>query len=94
MNFVLYTWKNELVLKIMHRYKYDRILQVLNKICTPKFTKAQPKRSLGDFVTPCYKLFVIKDVFFHKDQLGIGVWCRKPQEIGQNWILEPIFSEI
>ena len=38
--------------------------------------------------------FIVKVVFFQKDQLGIGVWWGKPWEMGQNWILEPLFSEI
>ena len=47
----------------------------------------------------CYHLlpricFIVKVVFFLKNQLGIGVWWGKPGEMGQNWILEPLFSEI
>ena len=37
---------------------------------------------------------MIKNVFFHKDQLGIGPHVRKWREMGQKWILEPLFSEI
>ena len=47
----------------------------------------------------CYHLlpricFTVKVAFFQKNQLGIGVWWGKPGEMGQNWILEPLFSEI
>ena len=40
------------------------------------------------------KCFIWKDAFFQKDQLGIGLWCGKPGDMGKNWILEPLFSEI
>ena len=37
---------------------------------------------------------MIKVGFFQKEQLGIGLPGRKWAEIGQKWILEPLFSEI
>ena len=40
------------------------------------------------------KCFIWKVAFFQKDQLGIGPIWRKSEEIGQKWILEPLFSEI
>ena len=36
----------------------------------------------------------VKVAFFQNDQLGIGVGCGKLWEMGQKWILEPLFSEI
>ena len=35
-----------------------------------------------------------KVAFFQKHQLGIGPIWRKSEEIGQKWILEPLFGEI
>ena len=32
--------------------------------------------------------------FFKKNLLGIGPLGRKWEEMGQKWILEPLFSEI
>ena len=40
------------------------------------------------------KCFIWKVAFFQKDQLGIGPIRLKSEEIGQKWILEPLFSEI
>ena len=40
------------------------------------------------------KCFIWKVVFFQKLQLGIGPFRLKSEEIGQNWILETLFSEI
>ena len=37
---------------------------------------------------------MMKNGFFQKIQLGIGLPVRKCAEIGQKWILEPLFSEI
>ena len=47
----------------------------------------------------CYILlhricFIVKVAFFQKNQLGIGVRRGKPGEMVQNWILEPLCSEI
>ena len=39
------------------------------------------------------KCFIWKVAFFQKDQLGIGPIRRKSEEIGQKWILEPLFSK-
>ena len=47
-----------------------------------------------DHPNPPLSAFSKKVAFFQKDQLGIGVWQGKPGEMGQNWILEPFFSEI
>ena len=33
-------------------------------------------------------------MFFQKNQLGIGPMWRIVEEMGQKWILEPLFSEI
>ena len=38
--------------------------------------------------------FMIKVVFFHKNQLGIGVGWRKLAEIGQKLDFRALFSEI
>ena len=40
------------------------------------------------------KCFTWKVAFFQKHQIGIGPIRRKSEEIGQKWILEPLFSEI
>ena len=48
---------------------------------------------LGDQIW-AEKCFIWKVAFFLKNQLGIGVWWGKPGEMGQNWILEPLFSEM
>ena len=37
---------------------------------------------------------MVKDVFFHKNQLGIGVWCGKAWEIGQKLDFRAFYSEI
>ena len=39
------------------------------------------------------KCFVGKVVFFQKNQPGIGPIWRKSEEMGQKWILEPLFSK-
>ena len=38
--------------------------------------------------------FMVKDVFFQKNQLGIGVWWRNLAEIGQKWGFIALFNEI
>jgi hypothetical protein len=38
--------------------------------------------------------FKRKVAFFQKNQLGIGQSWRKLVQMGQKWILEPLFSEI
>jgi hypothetical protein len=38
--------------------------------------------------------FIVKNVFFHKNQLGIGVGWRKLAEIGQKLDFRALFSEI
>ena len=38
--------------------------------------------------------FKRKVAFFQKNQLGIGQSWRKLAEVGQKWILEPLFSKI
>ena len=38
--------------------------------------------------------FMVKDVFFQKNQLGIGVWWRNVAEIGQKWDFIALFNEI
>jgi hypothetical protein len=44
----------------------------------PKIAKLKQKRALGNFVTSCYEFFFYdKSCVFQKNQLGIGVWCRK-----------------
>ena len=40
------------------------------------------------------KCFIWKVAFFQKDQLGIGPMRFIVVQIGQKWILEPLFSEI
>ena len=40
------------------------------------------------------KCLIWKVVFFQKNQLGIGPMWRIVEEMGQKWILEPLFSEI
>jgi hypothetical protein len=40
------------------------------------------------------KCYIWKVAFFQKDQLGIGPIRRKSEEMGQKWILEPLFSEV
>ena len=40
------------------------------------------------------KRLIWKVAFFQKNQLGIGPIWRKSEESGQEWILEPLFSEI
>ena len=37
---------------------------------------------------------MIKNVFLHKNQFGIGVWCGKPWEIGQKLDFRAVYSEI
>ena len=37
---------------------------------------------------------MIKVAVFQKNQLGIVPMWQKMEEIGKNWILEPLFSEI
>ena len=37
---------------------------------------------------------MVKDVFFQKNQLGIGVWWRNVAEIGQKWDFIALFNEI
>ena len=36
----------------------------------------------------------MKNAFFQKDQLGIGLLVRKCAEIGQKWDFRALFSEI
>ena len=40
------------------------------------------------------KCLIWKVPFFQKDWLAIGPIGRKWEEMGQKWILEPLFSEI
>ena len=40
------------------------------------------------------KCFIWKFGFSQKDELGIGPIRRQSEEMGQKWILEPLFSEI
>ena len=58
--------------------------------------KNRAKKPIFDVEQPIatQSAFSKKVAFFQKDQLGIGVWCGKPWAMGQNWILEPLFSEI
>ena len=37
---------------------------------------------------------MVKDAFFKKNQLGIGVWWRNVAEIGQKLDFRALFSEI
>ena len=39
------------------------------------------------------KCFIGKVAFFQNNQLGIGPIRRKSEEMGQKWILEPLFSK-
>ena len=39
------------------------------------------------------KCFIGKVAFFQKNQLGIGPMWRIVEEMGQKWILEPLFSK-
>ena len=38
--------------------------------------------------------FMVKDVFFQKNQLDIGVWWRNVAEIGQKWEFVALSNEI
>jgi hypothetical protein len=48
---------------------------------------------LDDPIWP-QKCFIWKVAFFQKNQLGIGPMWRIVVEMGQKWILLPLFSKI
>ena len=74
--------------------KYNKNFQDLKKI----LQDSQKHSQKGLLVTLLHLvtkiLFYDKRCFFHKNQLGIGVWCGKPWEIGQKLDFRAFYSKI
>ena len=74
--------------------KFVRIFQDLKKN-TPRFAKLQPKRLLVTLSIDVKKIyFMIKVVFFQKNQLGIGPHVRKKREMSQKLDFRTLIIEI
>ena len=74
--------------------KYIRILQDLKKILQDSQNYSL-KGLLATLLINVKKIyFMIKVVFFHKDQLGIGPHVRKWREMGQKLDFRAFCSEI
>ena len=63
------------------------------KKISPEVSKLKPIFDIEHPIAP-ESAISKKVAFFQKNQLGIGQFWLKLAEIGQKWILEPLYSKI
>ena len=73
--------------------KYSRILWNLKQILQYS-QKHSPKGHMVKLFSDVTKNLFYDKSFFKKFNLYLGLYPRKSTEMGQKWILEPLFSEI
>ena len=68
--------------------KYDRIFQNLKKKYSKIYKSTAKMVSWWlRYILLQFFYLMVKDVFFHENQVGIDAWGRKVAEMGHKWLL-------